>query len=62
MPALSFSLSFPTSPSSNYPSFFLYHGLDAVCAPVPGGDVAAVCVSISIYPTSTPVPGGHYYE
>ena len=37
MPALSFSLSFPTSPSSNHLSFFLYHGLDAVCAPVPGG-------------------------
>ena len=36
MPALSFSLSFPTSPSSNYPSFS-YHGYDAVCAPVPGG-------------------------
>ena len=37
MPALSFSLSFPTSPSSNYPPFFFYHGLDAASAPVPGG-------------------------
>ena len=62
MPAPSFSLSFPTSPSSNHPSFFFYHGYDPASTPVPGGHFAPVCVSISICPASAPVPGGHYHE